>query len=241
MKNFRNLLAGFAGLLVSSTFFVSCMKDSTTSLQAVGDIIVQDMKTDEGVKYGLVVYVTANFEIASGKVTAPGTGGKVYQLTTNSSNKYQCVYYPQASDYTTDMPVKGDYTMEVTSTTGETLYGKDAVGDEKLTPIVIKTVDISPSVAKITWDKLTNADAYIVRLYSADKSTMFFSTDYLSSDLTEFSLSASLSGWATGSSPVAGTDYVIELLGVRVETGVTIDKGSNLQFLTRDSKTIKWQ
>lgn len=241
MRNYRKLLTGFSALLVGSTVLVSCMKDSTTNLQAQGDIIVQDIKTDAGVKYSLVVYVTANFEILSGKVTAPGTGGKVYQLTPTATNKYECFFYPQASDYTADMPAKGDYTMEVTSTTGETLYGKDAVGDEKLTPIVIKTVAISPSVTKITWDKVTNADAYVVRLYSEDRSKILFTTDYLSTDLSEFNLSSSSSGWASGISPVAGTNYVIELLGVRVETGVLTDKGSNLQFITTDSKTIKWQ
>lgn len=242
MRNYRKLLTGFSALLVGSTVLVSCMKDSTTTnLQAQGDIIVQDIKTDAGVKYSLVVYVTANFEILSGKVTAPGTGGKVYQLTPTATNKYECFFYPQASDYTADMPAKGDYNMEVTSTTGETLYGKDAVGDEKLTPIVIKTVAISPGVTKITWDKVTNADAYVVRLYSEDKSKILFTTDYLSTDLSEFNLSSSSSGWASGISPVAGTNYVIELLGVRVETGVLTDKGSNLQFITTDSKTIKWQ
>lgn len=241
MKNYRKLLTGFAALLVSSSVLVSCMKDSETNLLAQGDIIVQDIKTDAGVKYGLVVYVTANFQILSGKVTAPGTGGKVYQLTPSATNKYQCVYYPQASDYTTDMPAKGDYTMEVTATTGEILYGKDAVGDEKLTPIVIKTVDISTSETKITWDKVTDADAYIVRLYSADKSTILFTTDYLGKDITEYNLSASSSGWASGKSPVAGTDYVVELLGVRVETGVLVDKASNLQFITADTRNIKWK
>lgn len=241
MKKIRKILISGLGLLVVSATLVSCVKDNATTLQAVGDIMIQDMKTDAGIKYGLVVYVNANFEILSGKVTAPGTGGKVYQLTPIATNKYQCVYYPQASDYATTMPAKGDYTMEITATTGEVLYGKDAVGDEKLTPIVIKTVDISPSVTKITWDKVTSADAYAIRLYSADKSTILFTTDYLAADATDYNLSASSSGWATGVYPVAGTNYVIELLGVRVETDALTDKASNLQFITTDSKTIKWQ
>lgn len=241
MKKFRKILVSGLGLLVCSTIFVSCMKDNTTNLQAVGDIMIQDMKTDAGIKYGVIVYVNSNFEILSGKVTAPGTGGKVYQLTPTGTTKQQCVFYPQASDYTTDMPVKGDYTMEITATTGEVLYGKDAVGEEKLTPIVIKAVDITPSVTKITWDKVTNADAYLVRLYPADKSTILFTTDYLGSNVTEYNLSASSSGWGMGVSPVAGTNYIIELLGIRVETDAITDKGSNLQFITTDSRTIKWQ
>jgi hypothetical protein len=242
MKNFKNLLTGFTFVLVASTGLVSCMSDNgTEKLQAVGDIMIQDTKTDAGIKYGLVIYVNANFEIASGKVTAPGTGGKVYQLTVPSANKYQCSFYPQASDYTIDMPVKGDYAMEIISTSGEVMYGKDAVGEEKLQPIVIKNTEISAGLTKITWDKVTNADAYVVRLYNADRSNILFSTDYLSADLTGYNLSASSVGWATGISPTVGTNYILELLGVRVETDAVTDKGSNLQFITIDSKTIKWQ
>jgi len=240
MKNFRRLMISGLGLLMGSLSLVSCMKESSTSLQAVGDIIIQDTKTDAGVKYGLVVYVTANFEILSGKVTAPGTNGKVYQLTPTAT-KYQCVFYPQASDYTTDMPVAGDYKIEITATSGESFIGSDVVGSEKLNPIVIKTTEISPSAVKITWDAVTDADAYLVRLYNADRTQLLFTTDYLTTDVKSFNLSASLSGWASGVSPVAGTNYVIELVGVRVEKDVLTDKGSNLQFLTTDSKTITWQ
>jgi hypothetical protein len=240
MKNFRKLITSGLGLMLGSMALVSCVKDSTTQLQAVGDIIIQDTKTDAGVKYGLVVYVTANFEIASGTVTAPGTNGKVYQLTP-TANKYQCIYYPKATDYTADMPVSGNYQLQITATSGETLYGQDAVGTEKLDPIVIKTTDISPSVVKITWDAVTNADAYIVRLYDVDKSKVLFSTDYLMTDVKSYNLTSSSSGWASGFSPVAGTNYVIELVGVRVEKDALTDKGSNLQFLTTDSKTVKWQ
>ena len=240
MKKFRNLITSGLGLMLGSLALVSCMKDSTTTLQAVGDIIIQDTKTDAGVKYGLVVYVTANFEIASGTVTTPGTGGKVYQLTP-TANKYQCIYYPQAADYTTNMPVSGNYQIQVTAASGETLYGDDVVGAEKLDPIVIKTTEMSQSMLKITWDAVANADAYIVRLYNADKTQILFTTDYLTTDVKSYNLSASSSGWASGVSPIAETNYVIELVGVRVESGVSTNKGSNLQFLTTDSKTVKWQ
>ena len=239
MNRFKILALGTLCLVTSSLTFVSCIKENATTLQASGDIIVQDMKTDAGVKYGLVVYVTTNFPILSGKVTAPGTNGKIYPLTP-TENRYQCVFYPQASDYSTDMPVAGTYSMSVTSTSGETLMGEDIVGSEKLNPIVIKSVELTSGIAKISWDQVTGADAYVVRLYSADKSTILFTTSYLNPDLTEYSLSAASSGWGSGFNPVAGTNYVLEILGVKVETNVTTDMGSNLQFITIDSKEIQW-
>ncbi|MBL7972883.1 MAG: hypothetical protein JNL03_15300, partial [Prolixibacteraceae bacterium] len=94
---------------------------------------------------------------------------------------------------------------------------------------------------KITWDKVTGNDAYIVNLRSADKSELLFSSSYLATDKVEFEFSSTTAGWAAGKSPVAGTDYVVELLAIKAETNVSYDKGNNIQFVTLDSKTIKWE
>lgn len=240
MENFRKLLAGVLCLSAGVISLQSCIEDQPTSLTAVSDVIVQDIKTDAGVKYGIVVYATADFEIKSAQVTAPGTGGKVYQLTA-TANKQQFVYYPQAADYTSEMPVKGDYSIEVISSKEVKLVGKDAVGDEKLTPIVIKTATMASQKLKTTWDLITGADAYVVKLYSANKAELIFSSNYLATDAKEFEFGTSSAGWAYGVSPVVNTNYVVELLGVKVETGATTDKANNIQFVTVDSKTIKWE
>lgn len=240
MKNFRKLFTGFLCLSFGSLALVSCIKSTPVALQGVADVIIQDMKTDAGIKYGIVIYASANYDIASVKVTAPGTPGKIYQLSA-TSNKMQFVYTPQASDYTTDMPVKGDYSIEMVTAAGETLNGKDVVGDEKLTPIVIKTSTMSSQSLKTTWDKVTGASAYVVKLYSANKADLLYSSNYLSADAVDFQFSSSSSGWAYGVSPVVNTNYVVELVAIKVETGVTVDQANNLQFITTDSKTIKWE
>lgn len=219
---------------------VSCLKENTVPIQGMADVWIQDMKTDAGVKYGIVIYASINYDILSAKATAPGTGGKIYQLTA-TSNKQQFVYYPQTSEFTSELPLKGDYLIEVTAVNGETIGGKDAVGDEKLTPIVIKTATMASLKLKTTWDKITNADAYVVKFYSENKAELLYSSDYLASDISEYEFGASTPGWFSDKSPVANANYVVELLGMRAETGVTIDKGNNIQFITVDSKTIKWE
>jgi len=237
MEKFRNLFAGV--LCLSIGVFTSCVDDDPVPLQAAVDVIVQDMKTEGGVKYGIIIYATANYELKSAKVTAPGTGGKVYELTA-TEDKRQFVFIPEDDDYTTALPTKGDYSFEIKSTSDEVLTGKDVVGDEKLAAIAIKTSTVTDSKLKTTWDKVTNADAYVVKLYSEDKEEVLFSSTFLDSNKAEYEFGASTTGWASGKSPVAGTEYVVELLGVRVETGVIYDKGYNLQFITLDSKTITW-
>lgn len=240
MKNFRKLLAGVLCLSTGVIGFQSCIKDQPTSLTAISDVMVQDIKTDAGVKYAIVVYASADFDIKSAKVTAPGTGGKEYQLTA-TANQQQFVYYPQAADYTTDFPVTGNYSIEVISSKDVKLTGTDAVGSEKLTPIVIKTATMTSQKLKTTWDLITGADAYVVKLYSANKAELIYSSNYLATDLKEYEFGSSSAGWAYGVSPVVNTNYVVELLGVKVETGALTDKANNIQFVTVDSKTIKWE
>ena len=94
---------------------------------------------------------------------------------------------------------------------------------------------------KTTWDKVTGADAYVVKLYSANKAELIFSSTYLAADAVDYEFGSSSSGWAYNVLPVVNTNYVVELLGVKAETGVTVDPGNNLQFITVDSKTIKWE
>ena len=240
MKNFRKLQVGVLCMSFGVFALQSCIKDQPTSLTAISDIIVQDIKTDAGVKYGIVVYATADFDIKSAQVTAPGTGGKVYHLTA-TTNPQQFVYYPQVADYTSEFPATGNYSIEVISSKDVKLIGTDAVGSEKLTPIVIKTSTMASQKLKTTWDLVTGADAYVVKLYSANKAELLFSSNYLASDVKEYEFGASSTGWAYSISPVVNTNYVVELLGVKVETAALTDKANNIQFVTVDSKTIKWE
>lgn len=240
MVNYRKSLASLVLLSAGVLSFVSCnLEQDPIPFNAGIDVIVQDIKTDEGVKYAIVVYASANYEIKSAKVTAPGVGGKVYELTDTETN-YRFFYIPPTTDYTTGMPVIGDYVFEIVSMGDEKVTGKDVVGAEKLVPIVIKTTSMTNHQLKTTWDKISGADAYEVRLYSENKSELLFSSNLLD-DKAEYEFGATSYGWAGGKSPVANTNYVVELKGLKTETGESVDKWSNLQFITVDSKTIKWE
>ena len=240
MRNLRQVFSGIVVFGAGIFMLASCEVESDpVPFAAALDVVVQDMKTDSEVKYAIVVYASANDEIKSVKVTAPGTGGKVYELTATAS-KLQFIYTPQAADYTTEFPATGDYSFEIISMNEDKISGKDAVGAQTLAPIVIKTTVLTNHLLKTTWDKVTGADAYVIRLYSDDKEELLFNSTLLV-DKAEFEFGTSTAGWTYGESPVVGTEYVVELLGVRTEAGVTVDKWSNLQFITLDSKTIEWE
>ncbi|WP_423130106.1 hypothetical protein [Gaoshiqia sp. Z1-71] len=240
MERFRKLFAGIICLSIGVFTLVSCNDDDPDPLQAIVDVMIQDIKTEEGVKYSVVIYATANYELKSAKVTAPGAGGEVYNLTASADKRF-FMFTPDEEDYTDELPVKGDYTFELTSLIDEKITGKDVLGDEDLEPIIIKTAAMNSQKLKTTWDKVDDADAYLVRLYTANKSEILYSSNLLASNQVEYEFGAASSGWASGKSPVTDTNYLVELWGVRFETGVTIDKANNVQFVTIDSKTIKWE
>ena len=240
MKNIRKFFAGILCLSIGAFTLLSCEDDDPDPLKALVDVIIQDYKTDAGLRYGLVIYATSNYELKSVKVTGPGTSGKVYPLTA-MADKRQYVFEMVTGDYTAALPPKGNYSFEVISTSDEKITVIDAVGDEKLAPITIKTASMASQKLKTTWDKITGTDAYVIKLYSANKAELLFSSSFISSDKAEYEFNALTQGWSTGKKPSVNTNYVVELIGVKVETGVITDKGNNIQFLTLDSKAIKWE
>ena len=236
-KFFIHILCVVMGVLT----LISCKKDDPIPLSAIVDVFVQDSTTDSGTKYGIVIYCTANYEIKSAKVTAPGTEGKGYQLIA-STNKRQFVFFPSNADYTDQMPVQGDYTFEIVDVNDNIFTGKDVVSDEKLSKISIKTATIITQELKLTWDEITGADVYLVKLYNDNRSEILFLSELLTQDKTEFTFDESTLGWVNGKSPIINTNYIVELVGVKFENGVTTaNQNDNVQFFTRDSKIIKWE
>lgn len=240
MEKFRRLFAGILCLSMGAFTLVSCENDDPDPLQAAVDVMIQDLKTDAGMRHGLVIYTTSNYEMKSVKVTGPGTNGEVYDLVAKA-DKRLFTFEMETGDYTVALPKEGDYSFEITSVNDERLTLKDILEDKKLTPIVIKSATMASQKLKTTWDLVTGADSYLVKLYSANKAELLFSSNYLAADLKEYEFGTSSAGWAYGVSPMINTNYVVEILGIKVETGVLTDKANNIQFVTADSITIKWE
>jgi hypothetical protein len=242
MKIVRSMFTGVICLSFGVFLMISCGKIDHTPVPMVAslDVVIQGSKYGNVVRYGLSAYSYSNYEIYSAKVTVPGTNGQVYQLTA-TSDLHHYTYIPQTNELSYELPVKGNYTYEVVSVENEKVTGTDVLGDEILDPIVINAATMNNGSLKITWDKVEGAESYIVHLYSEDKETVLFSSSFIASDKVQYEFDSGTSGWATGISPAVNTNYVVELLGVKFETGITTDKDSNIQFITVDSKTIKWQ
>lgn len=228
-------------LLVGTVTFTSCKDKNEDPFKASVDVLVQRVKTETSDKVAVALYTYANRDLKTVKATAPGQGAKVYDLTASAGNKQMFSYLPVAADYVTDMPAAGAYSFEVTALDNSKLTITDALGTQSLAAINFKTAAFADGKLKATWDALTGAENYTVKLFSADGNTLLYISPIIASTTLEYSFNSSTQGWLNGQVPVVGTDYQVQIMGVKYEDGVTTDKVYNLQFLSLSNKTIKWQ
>ena len=228
-------------LLVGTVTFTSCKDKIEDPFIATGDVFVQRVKTETSDKLAVSLYTYSNRELKTVKATAPGQGAKVYDLTITAGNNHVFSYLPVTADYITDMPTNGTYSFEVTASDNSKLTITDLLGTQSLAAINFKTAAFVDGKLKTTWDALSGCENFTVKLFSADGNTLLYVGPALLSTVLDFSFNSSTQGWLTGKSPVVGTDYLVQVAGVKFEDGVTVDKGYNVQFVSLASKTIKWQ
>ena len=228
-------------ILVGTVTFTSCKDKIEDPFNATVDVFVQRVKTETSDKLAVSLYTFSNRELKTVKATAPGQGAKVYDLAATDGNKQMFSYLPVTADYVNDMPSNGTYSFEVTASDNSKLTITDLLGTQSLAAINLKTAAFADGKLKTTWDALSGSENYTVKLFSADGSTLFYVGPALLSTILEFSFNNSTQGWLSGKSPVVGTDYLVQVLGVKFEDGVTVDKGYHIQFVSLASKIIKWQ
>ena len=228
-------------LLVGTVTFTSCTDTKEDPFNAAVDVLVQRVKTETSDKVAVVLYTYANRDLKTVKATTPGQGAKVYNLTETSGNKQVFSYLPVAADYVTDMPTSGAYSFEVTAADNTKLTLTDQLGTQSLAAINFKTAAFVDGKLKSTWDALTGVEYFTIKLFSADGATLLYVSPVITSSTLEYSFNSTTTGWVNGKTPVVGTDYVVQIMGVKYEDGVTTNKAYNIQFVSLASKTIKWQ
>ena len=228
-------------LLVGTVTFTSCKDKNEDPFNASVDVFVQRVKTETSDKVAVALYTYGNRDLKTVKATAPGQGAKVYNLAATAGNKQVFSYLPVTTDYVTDMPTNGAYSFEITAADNSKLTLTDQLGTQSLAAINFKTAAFADGKLKSTWDALTDVENYVVKLFSADGNTLLYVSPIIASSTLEYSFNSTTQGWLSGNVPVVGTNYLVQVLGVKYETGVTTDKAYNIQFISLASKTIKWQ
>lgn len=232
----------WAFLLVGTVFFTSCQDKNEDPINVSVDVFVQRVTTETSDKVAIVLYTYGNRDLKAVKVTTPGGPyAKVYALTETAGNKQIFSYHPVDADYVPDMPREGSFSFEITAADNSKLTLANILGDQSLVAINFRTAAFVDGKLKTTWGALTGAEAYMVKLFSADGNTLLYVTPVLFSTALEYSFNSTTQGWLNGQSPVVGTDYLVQVLGVKYEDGVTTDQDQHIQFISLANKTIKWQ
>jgi len=221
--------------------FASCNDDNDTEpFDAIGEVVTikkMDMEADT-VVYARAYYVYGNQPMSSAKVSLP-EGGTI-TLTDTDTNKRTYFKEPDAADYSTDAPQTGDFTFTVVNEDIESTFAETT---ELKTLDIPEITEVTPSVSSgiitVKWDKVTDADSYVVRLKDDEGETVFVGT-LLSSSVNNYQIASSTGTFTQ--SLVVGNTYTVDLQAILYEdTATNSDYMYNIEMIAIASQDLVWE
>lgn len=241
MRLSKSIKTIFLGSACICLLFASCDNDDTTPLEAFGDVYVVKTKVGEDVKFAPSFFVYSNKNMKSVTVQPKDEQTTSYTLVASSSTKTFFSLVPSDNDFKETTPIEGDYNFTVTSIDEEDAVLKviDKLGAESLDIPAIASSEFADEKLKLTWETVANADAYLIQL--CDNGSIIFSSKVLASTVKEYTFGVADSGWIDASKKAEDDKtYSVQLKAIRYETGVTIDKGNNVQCISYCEEDAIW-
>ena len=236
MKSFKIILLA----VFSISSLISCDNNDIQDpvFQAAADIYVRTIKNGEEVVHAPVIYAYSNMALFSTSVNFKGETDPRYDLDDafEGVNRFRSV--PSTSDFTTTDIENGVYEFEITSTGNEVIKLKDELLDARMDVMNITefTLDDDTHKFDITWDKIDNADVYVVKLMSAIDKNLIFVSNGLSKNTYTFKPSDR--GWSNSITPKEGTTYTVAVCAYLLETDDA--PSGNINHETVEYKEIVW-
>lgn len=221
--------------------FASCNDDNDTEpFDAIGEVVTikkMDMEADT-VVYARAYFVYANQPMSSAKVSLP-EGGTI-TLTDTDANKRTYFSEPDSADYSTDAPEAGNFTFTVVNEDIESTYAETT---ELKTFEIPEITEVTPTVGSgiiaVKWNKVTNADSYVVRLQDDEGETVFVGT-LLSSSVDNFQIAASTGTFTK--QLITGDTYTVDLRAILYEdTATNSDYLYNIEMVSVASQDFIWE
>lgn len=205
-------------LVIVVVILASCLKTEDQA-SGTGDAIVVTKKIGNNTVYGLSLYAYTFSAFKSVTVSSSADASKTYTLSANQGYKSSFYYETPDVDYSPQPPSASTYNFTAVFDNGSTANFQDVLSDKVLpVPIVEKMeFDATKNSLKVTWTKITNADSYAINILDGQK--IIFSSAELSPALTSYTISATGTGWASGSPPVNGKNYTVKLFAFLYESG----------------------
>lgn len=227
------LVAVSAALLVSSC--VSTDPDTT----GYGDAYILTEIVDGDTLKGLGLHAFSYSEFTSVNVELSGSQGQTYVLQPYMGYSQDYVWTTPLNEYSETLPAAGDYVFNATFRNGEvkTFYDK-LYGTVVYPPAITKCeMNASTREVELTWNKVSNADSYNVKLMNDEGDILFVSKVY--NNMTEeYRFSKNTDGWLSAAYPANGDSVVVELVAYLLEPATM---SNDLQCIGKSKKTIVWK
>ncbi len=234
MKYLKILMLPLLGL----PFFTACNDD--TAFDANADVFIMSRELNEGgTEFAPAYYVFANMGMKNVDVITPG-GTAPIELEPLGGLTSTFALEPKDQDYHPTPPPYGAHTFNVLTNKNEEIQLSDILESNVILPTATLTAMVEDNKLTVDWDKVTNAEAYIVRMYNNEDGQLIFGTQFIT-DTTDITMLVSSIGQQGGVTPMPGKTYKIELQAYLFEEGITYDHGVNIQCVSIKQITWTWE
>ncbi len=236
MKSFKIILL----TVFSISSLISCDNNEfqEPAFQVAADIYVRTVKIGDEVVHAPVIYAYSNKALFSTTVNLKGETDPRYDLDDTFEGVNRLRSIPSTSDFKSTDVENGVYEFKITSSGNEVLKVKDELLNKRMEVMNITefNFDKDTHLLDITWDRIANANFYVVKLMSAkDKNHIFVSEGLTKNNYT---FKPGGKGWSYSVMPKKGSTYTIAVCAYLLE--IDNNKQGGINHETIEYKEIVW-
>jgi hypothetical protein len=236
MKMYR--IAGMALLMV--VIFTSCMENQDPQFDILGDVYVTKKMINDEIQYAPAYFLYANLGMTSAKVTLPNAGGTVNLDGTAGGLTYS--KEPTDADFSTNMPVEGSYLFEAVNSKNEILQVSDELQLDDLAIPEFDSIEfISSSTLQVSWNAVSGADGYFIRIVDNNGNDVYLSYS-IDNSVTEYTILES-DGTGKWEQPASsGQTYTIQINAFSYHSGAVQNNNVyNIEEVAIGQSQVTWE
>lgn len=208
--------------------------DDKAPFAVIGETVTLKKMVDDTARYAVAYYAYGNYAMTSASVKFPSGDS----IALSAMEGYKQTFYkdPASADYSKDTPEEGTFTFSVVNEgIKHTATDKLDVKDFDVPTITEVTANTGNTSITVEWDKVTNADGYVIRLMNDEDEVVFIST-FIPNTSDNFVISANTGLKETLES---GKTYTVDLQALLYEDSATAsDRGWNVEMISIASEDV---
>ena len=231
-------------------FKISCLllailvgcNDKDDELKVSANVVFLKKEISGEVRYGVSYYLQANQRLDSVTVTLP-LGGRVVKLKQHETNTYLFSYEASNADFTEIAPSDGNYLFKAASQKGEHLEITDEQRFDDLAFAVIDSTSFDSGNLwyYVSWERVFDADAYMILLLKLSGKSIFNSVTIPSTSTTEYMISDFHPTGTWEEKPQKGQRYILRINSIKYDSATGKDEYFNVQEISAIDREITWE